>query len=138
MPAPPEFRDALLAEFTKSLPGMIDRAWASVQRAAKAAGTLRRPEPRASKIEKGRARIAIMKVIEIAGDDGASRTDIRRTAPALLGGRPLSENTLKSVLMFLRAKGDIETKNSKWYSTRAPVRVQPMMRSMIFDKKDDD
>ena len=139
MAVPPEFRAALMAEIAATLPGMITRAWAAVQRASKvptaAPPKKKTPEGR---VARGRARQAIYQSIKAHEEEGASRDDIRRMAPTWLGGRPLSENTLKRVLMDLREKEQIETRNSKWYATRQPIRTERMTRSMIFDKKDDE
>jgi hypothetical protein len=129
MKIPPEFHAALQAEIAASLPGIITRAWSAAQVGARPPAGPPPKKPSADRVAKGRARYAIFQAIRAHQEGGASRDDIRRMAPTWLADRPLSENTLKRVLMQLREAGDIETRNSKWYELRGAVARPRLQRT---------
>jgi hypothetical protein len=152
MPAPPIFRDRIVATLTRLLPRMIDRMWdasEAAQRAmqredpdprkidsekerdrensvlaiADAAGKRivqsSKYHPRVRRLRQGEARRAVRKVIAMSPDEGIDREGIRRKVAPLLDGMPISENTLRRVLMDLRKDEEIYTKNSRWFPSDA-------------------
>jgi hypothetical protein len=126
MPAPPEFHIAFMTELAKALTPAIDQAWEAGQRAVRTGVILGRnasapAKERAPRLKRGLARQAVMMAINAYDDKGASRQQIRHIIPNFTNGIEMSENTLKRVLMVLREKGKIETKNSRWWPTRMPA-----------------
>ena len=121
MPAPFEFHVAFMAELASALSPAIDKAWEAGQRAVRT-GVITppvkpTPKPRGPRLGRGAARQAVMAAIRAYDDKGASRSDLRRVVPQLTK-LPVSENTLKKVLMVLREEGKIETRNSRWWPVK--------------------
>jgi hypothetical protein len=136
----PDFQEALLSEIAKVLPTLWRRAEAAV--AAKAASqdapSFDLPPARPRRLQKGRARQAVLKAVWAFNDKGASREEIRRMVPNFLHGQKLNEHTLKRWLLLLRQEDRIETHNGRWFPkgvTRpegGPFRTTP--RSKPFEE----
>lgn len=121
MGAPLEFQMAFMQELAKALAPAIDRAWEAGQRAIrtgvivpKTVGNSRQ-ESTLPRLRRGKARTAVLMAVRAYRDTGATRDQLRRMIPNFNDGQAMSESTLKRVLMVLRQRGDIETRNSRWY-----------------------
>lgn len=120
MTTPARFRAAFMAALTAALPQMIDAAWANLGE-AQAKPPIRKREAQGTRrrLEKNRMRLAVTDLIADNDKQGLTRTQIRGLLPHQPGiDGPVSESTLKRALMDLRARGEIETRNSRWH--RAP------------------
>jgi hypothetical protein len=107
----PALKAALLAEIEKALPALLRKATA----ATKAAAAPKRAAGKRARLPNGAPKSAILKAVKAFQEDGADRHTIKRMAPHFLGGKELSDNTLKRWLFVLKREGEIENINGRWF-----------------------